>query len=169
MNWPRIDLFHVDPRGILLLILIALLFLLTACAPPSVQPLMLSVERALAEESTQVAADGERIEALYEMQRGALASGFDSDLSSRPELDAEWVRRAMTAYLAAREGLLRAELADADRLATRQRNLALAREAQRRARILLESHDQLYDRLPELRAFVESLTTPTPSPTGDQP
>ncbi|MAE62307.1 MAG: hypothetical protein CMJ49_13240 [Planctomycetaceae bacterium] len=105
-------------------------------------------------ERARLATDLTRLAQSYDQRRQLLKSGFEADVNARPSMDAEWVTRGVTAYVAARELVLRDELAAAGNLQTRQANLGHVSEALRRAVALIEQQDHLLKRVPDLRRWL---------------
>ena len=141
--------------GVLLAVL-----LVSACAsPPSVVPLLRVSASAVDAERARLATDLTRLAQSYDQRRQLLKSGFEADVNARPSMDAKWVTRGVTAYVAARELVLRDELAAAGNLQTRQANLGHVSEALRRAVVLIEQQDHLLMRVPDLRRWPNESTT----------
>lgn len=125
---------------------------LGACAsPPSLLPLLRVANRAIAQESQLLNADGDRAAAWLDDQRATLAAAFEADLREQANLDPQWVLTATQAYTAAREALARHEAALDRERSTRRDNLRAASEAIRRAIDLTELQDQLFADIPDLR------------------
>ena len=139
----------------------------SGCAsPPSVVPLLEQVHRVLANQQQDLQQRAERDAVRLDQQRHLLQQAYETDLTVRPQLDADWVRDGTAAYVTAREALLRHELQLADQLRTRRRNLELAADAQRRAIGLIQRQDQLLERMPDLRRWIaQPLTTSTATET----
>lgn len=117
---------------------------LGGCAsPPSVTPLLRLAEEAVRKEALRVEADAGRDADRLEGTRRSLRDAYDADLAERGELDAAWVREATDVYVAAREALVRHELALRDERRVRAENLRLAADATERAAELLERQDDL--------------------------
>ena len=122
---------------------ILFLALLSACtSPPAVIPLLEVTRRTLDGEAQRLAADAERDAAYFAQSRAALEEAYQLDLAQRETLDTPWVAEATSAYVAAREELVRAEARAAAARAQRADNLRAAAEAQGRAMGLLEQQDR---------------------------
>ncbi len=122
---------------------ILFLALLSACtSPPAVIPLLEVTRRTLDGEAQRLAADAERDAAYFAQSRAALEEAYQLDLTQRETLDTPWVAEATSAYVAAREELVRAEARAAAARAQRADNLRAAAEAQGRAMGLLEQQDR---------------------------
>ena len=133
------------------------LFSLLGCAsPPSVAPLLRSADLAITQEQQLLNDDSARRSQWFAQQRDALAGGFEADLNSQPQLDSAWVLEGVHAYTAACELLLRHELDLQQQTKTRGKNLQQASAAIRRAVGLIEQQDQLFQRIPDLRRWMES-------------
>ena len=134
------------PRRLLLLLMV---LSLTGGAggcgsPPSVVPVMQVVEQTLLTEARTLAAAESARDRLYlEQARQQLEDGYRRDLASAEALSPRWVESATSVYVAAREALLRQELALAAQRQTRVDNLQLAAQAQGRAVALLQRQDNL--------------------------
>jgi len=127
------------------------------CAsPPSVVPLLTVVDKALAAEGNALETDAERREAWFEQSRRALADAFEADLAAQSELERQWVRDHAGVYAAAREALARREIVQQQALQTRRENLAVARDAQRRAIQLIQRQDRLFDDVPDVRRWTNA-------------
>jgi len=116
-----------------------LLLALSGCgAPPSIGPLLDLSGAVLDREAGRLDADAEAAHDRLELQASMLASAFDRDLNERATLNADWVSEAVSAYVAAREALVRQAAEVESSYAARVDDLRAAREAQRRAVSLLE-------------------------------
>lgn len=145
--------------------------LLSGCqSPPSVAPLLAAADGVIADEQRLLSDDAARAAAWIEQQRGSLHRGFAADLSGKDRVDPEWVLDGVTAYVAAREALLRHEMSLRDQTETRRENLRLAGESIRRALGLLQRQDALFADTPDLRRWIDrgvnesSTTFPETSP-----
>jgi len=117
---------------------------ISGCAtPPSVDPLLDVVDGALKQEAALVTADAARDGEALAQARAGREAGFEADLRQRQTLEAEWVLSASRLYAAALVELGRHEARLADQRRVRLENLAVAREAQGRARELLAQQDAL--------------------------
>lgn len=112
-------------------------------SPPSVAPLMRVVDRAMRAEAGAMAADAQRDAAMIAQGRAALADAYAADLARAEPPDPAWVLDATEVYVAAREALIRHELALAAERAARRERLLAASQAQQRALSLLEQQDRL--------------------------
>lgn len=132
------------PKTLSLLATVVVTLIAGGCAsPPSVTPLLRVTERALMRESARLNDDADR-DAQYARQTlRSLNDAFDRDLEQENELTADWVRDATSVYVAAREALLRHELALARERQIRSDNLQTAASATRRAIGLIEQQDKL--------------------------
>jgi hypothetical protein len=128
--------------------------LLGCASPPSVLPLIRIADRALAEESQNLDADGRRIAAWLDQQRQSLADALEADVRAQAGLDAEWVMTGTQAYAAAREALLRHELSLELQRQRRRQNLQAASAALQRAAGLIEQQDRLLEPIPDLRRWL---------------
>jgi len=121
---------------------------MTGCgSPPSVVPLLEVSERAMRAEARHLAVDGEREAQWIEQTRQSLADAYEQDLAAQSELSAEWVRDATTAYVAAREELVRHQMRRDRQRARRRDNLRAASEALQRAVAMLQGQDALITRV----------------------
>ncbi|MEM7627288.1 MAG: hypothetical protein AAF333_16955 [Planctomycetota bacterium] len=119
------------------------------------------VEDALRQEATRtLTTDAARDRQYLESARRNLEDAYRADLDAVPVLTPDWVESATSAYVAAREGLLRHELDLADQRRGRAENLRAA-AAQSRAIALLERQDQLLGRF---GVDLWRLTQPEPEP-----
>ena len=138
---------------------VTLLLGLGGCAsPPSVGPLIRSAGAVLEQEQKLLEGDAVRVAEAARLQRAGLDAGFESDLRTRPQLDADWVLEGAKTYVAAREVLLEHELAGRESIQVRQENLRLAGAAMRRASEVIERQDELFAGVPDVRRW---LTNPT--------
>lgn len=118
--------------------------LMGGCAsPPSVTPLLRVSEAALLAEAARLNEDATRDAQWIEQARDALEQAYDADLAQTAELSPAWVREATQVYVAAREALVRHELALRQERAQRAQNLRAAAEATRRATAILQQQDAL--------------------------
>ncbi len=139
-------------------ILAGVLLWTAGCAsPPSVVPLLQVVDQALVGEQDAIQTEVRRQAARSEQDRLSLDDAFEADLADQAELDHQWVADHARVYAVARESLLREQFAQQQTLATRQENLALAREAQARAVRLIQRQDQLFRDVPDLRRWVQDM------------
>lgn len=130
------------------------------CAsPPSVVPLLEQVHHVLADQQQDLQQRAEQDAVRFDQQRQMLQQAYEADLTARPQLDADWVRDGTAAYVTALEAMLRHELQLTDQLRTRGRNLELAADAQRRAIRLIQRQDELLERLPDLRRWIDQPLT----------
>ena len=130
---------------------------LAGCAsPPAVDGLIETAEQVMAAERAAIEADAERAQLALAAQRESLEAAFDADLQQRESLDHDWVMTGVRAYVEAREGIVRHEAELEAAYATRQRNLRLAGDALQRARLLLATQDGLFDRVPDVRAYLHA-------------
>lgn len=128
----------------------------TGCqSPPSVAPLIAAADGVIADERRLLSDDAMRAQAWVQQQRETLHRGFVADLSGKDEVDSGWVLDGVTAYVAAREALLRHELKLRDQSETRRENLRLAGLSIRRALGLLQRQDALFADTPDLRRWIE--------------
>lgn len=137
------------------IIVIAALALAAGCqSPPSVAPLLAAADGVIADEQRLLSDDTKRAAAWVDQQRDALRRGFATDLSEREAIDPAWVLDGVTAYVAAREALLRHEFSLREQSDTRRENLRLASESIRRALGLLQRQDALFADTPDLRRWI---------------
>lgn len=148
----------------------ALAAMTNGCAsPPSVAPLLGVAESAIAEERRHLTDDDARRAAWIGHQRSALAAAFTLDLAERGEaIDPAWVGEGVSAYVAAREALLRHEITLAQQSELRRENLDRAAAVLRRAAAILQQQDRLFDAMPDLRRSMPTLVNETNTPlNGD--
>jgi len=150
------------------LLLGAAVLLIAGCStPPSVMPLLDITSGVLRDEAARLKGDAESAQRRLDAERASLAAAFERDLEQRDALDTDWVADAVSVYVAARDALTRHGHDLAEAYAARIDNLAAAREANRRARTLLEHHVNAWP-WPEaidgwrLRDVVLSTATSTP-------
>lgn len=118
--------------------------LLTGCTtPPGAARLLAVVDGVLEHEEELVKEDASRDGEMLAQARAAMEAGFEADLRSQQQLDRDWVLSASRVYAAALVELGRHEAKLAEGRRVRLENLAVAREAQGRARQLLEQQDAL--------------------------
>ncbi len=124
--------------------LFALTTLLPACTtPPSVSPLLDVVDKALTQEADCLQADQAREDARLAQARAALDAGLADDLTEHPAPQTPWLLDEAHAYARAREELMHQEMTTRNELTRRADNLATARQAQARARAILDQQDRL--------------------------
>ncbi len=132
------------PKTLSLLATVVVALIAGGCAsPPSVTPLLRITERALMRESARLNDDADRDAEYARQTLRSLEDAFDRDLEQADGLTADWVRDATSVYIAARETLLRHELALARERQARSDNLYAAASATRRAIGLIEQQDKL--------------------------
>ena len=142
-------------RGLIEAVLIIVTVTSGCASPPSVVPLLEQVHHVLADQQQDLQQRAATDASRFDQQRHLLQQAYEADLTARPQLDADWVRDGTAAYVTAREAVVRHELQLADQLRTRWRNLRLAADAQRRASRLIQRQDQLLQRMPDLRRWME--------------
>jgi len=113
------------------------------CTPPSVSPLLELSRQAVAAEAQRLRADIERDRAAMDHARDALEAAYAADLHEQSTLDVPWVMEATVVYVAAREAVLRQEMALRRERERRADNLDAAADATGRAVELLEQRDRL--------------------------
>ncbi len=135
-------------------------------SPPSVLPAMRVVEATLRAEADRLEAGQAQRDGQYLQQaRADLARGFGDDLRAAEALDVEWIDRATRVYVAAREALLRQELALARQREVRAENLRLAAAAQARAMAVLQQQDRLLQRTLGLDLWRIDFSSVEPEPS----
>lgn len=124
--------------------LAVLAFWAMGCAsPPSVMPLLAVTQAALEAEALRLEADALRDAQWATQTKQTLARAFEDDLAERDALTAEWVSDATDVYVAAREAVVRHELAVQAERAQRADNLRAAAQATQRAQAMLQQQDAL--------------------------
>jgi hypothetical protein len=124
------------------------------------------VEATLRAEADRLGAGQAQRDGLYLQQaRADLARGFGDDLRAAETLDVEWIDRATRVYVAAREALLRQELALARQREVRAENLRLAAAAQARAMAVLQQQDRLLQRTLGLDLWRIDFSSVEPEPS----
>ena len=140
---------------ILRVVLVCAFVAITGCAsPPSVVPLMAQVQNVLADENRLLAEDYERQQQWIDQQRQTIAAAFDADMIAREQLDIDWIRHHVAAYVAAREALSDHTTKLQQEFTVRQSNLADAALAQQKAIELIQRQDDLLERVPDLRRWM---------------
>lgn len=138
--------------------------LLMGCtSPPAVTPLLRVVEGALRDEAARVEAEASVEAQRAEQTRRMLADAYRADLLQRDAMDVAWIEEATAVYVAAREGVLRRELAQQAALQYRASTLSTAATAQRRAIQLLDRQDDLIT--DTLGIDLWQLLEPSPEPS----
>ena len=142
-------------EGGLLMVAVVMLGWAGGCAsPPAVDGLLAQVGEVMAAEREAIAVDASRSADAVDAQRESLAAGFEADIEQQDEIEREWVVRGVRVYAEAREALARHEAELEAEYEARQHNLALAEEALERARVLLGQQDRLFERVPDVRAYL---------------
>lgn len=145
--------------------LIVFLSLLGGCAsPPSLTPLLQAVDRALDDEHQQVTQDAERQSAWLQQQQQALRAAFEADLNEQQSLQRDWVAEHVRVYVTARETLTEHHHRLRQTYRMRLENLQAASLAQQRAIALIQRQDQLFERLPDLRRWLQQQQTQQENP-----
>ena len=111
--------------------------------PPAAPRLLAVVDGVLEQEGVLVREEESRDAEMLAQARAGLEAGFEADLRSQTQLQAEWVLSASRVYAAALVELGKHEAKLAEERRVRLENLEVAREAQERARQLLEQQDAL--------------------------
>lgn len=139
MEWINIRLKHISA----LLLLIGIAIAAGCTSPPSVAPLLRVTERALLEESDRLGQSVERDKDYTRQTLRVLEDAYHRDLMQADELTPQWVREAISVYVAARESLLEHEMTLIREHETRAENLRDAALATQRAIALIEQQDNL--------------------------
>ncbi|MEM9883140.1 MAG: hypothetical protein AAF800_09515 [Planctomycetota bacterium] len=121
----------------------------TGCgSPPSVLPTMGVVERTLRDEADHAESTGAAFDTRYfDRVLADLDRAFRADLEATGTFSPAWVAEATTAYVAAREGVLRESMRTRSQRRQRIDNLRAAADAQARAAALLAQQDGLRRRV----------------------
>jgi hypothetical protein len=149
------------------LVALAVSLIVGGCtSPPSVTPLLRVTERALISESARLNDDAERDSQYARQTLRSLKDAYDRDLEQADGLTADWVRDATSVYVAAREALLRNEIARAHERRQRSDNLQAAASATRRAIGLIEQQDKLLNAVAgeDIRRLLTGQATPQETP-----
>ena len=114
-------------------------------SPPSVVPMMRSVELALRTEAQRIQDEAAATDQRYlQLARQSLIEAYRQDLQSQEAISAEWVESATGAYVAAREALQAEAWSRQQARQTRMANLELAADAQNKAMSLLQDQDAMW-------------------------